>query len=47
MDPHSNKGRAIVAEAILYSVDCSDELKTIALKCILAYQEETDTKLTP
>lgn len=35
-------GKSIVAEAILYSGDCCEELAAIARKHILIYEEEKD-----
>lgn len=38
MTTHSNKGRYVVAIAILESSTCSPWLKGTALECILAYK---------
>ena len=37
MKKHNDKGRFIVACAILESNKCSPQLKDVALKCALAY----------
>jgi hypothetical protein len=39
MEPHTDKGRYIVSQAILMSNKTSPTIRSTALKCILAYKD--------
>jgi len=38
MKNHNDKGRYLIATAILNSDSCSQQLKDVAIHCILAYR---------